>query len=115
MVVYAPLIDRTVNLMPIFAASDWMTGTIRLSSARVSAIISTPLQADAVHLPEPPEYFDFFISACAFVTSPEKFGVAYGSYSARPLLYIAGGAMCVPIAATIGPPQAFRSACLSMM
>src|SRR3954464_13556636 len=94
MVVYAPLIERTVNFSPIFAAFAWMTGTIRLSRARVSAIISTPLQADAVHLPVlPGSYFDCLISAAAFATSPEKFGVEYGSYSASPLLYITGGAM----------------------
>ena len=66
-VVYAPLIWRTVNVMPIFAASAWMIGIIRLSSARVSAIISTFLHAEAVHLPVPPEYFDCFISAAALV------------------------------------------------
>ena len=43
MVVYAPLIERTLKLTPIFAALAWMTGTIRLSSARVSATIRTLL------------------------------------------------------------------------
>src|SRR5690348_398991 len=115
MVVYAPLIERTVNVMPIFLASAWITGIIRLSTARVSATSSTPLQADALQVPDPLEYFDFLISAWALARSPEKFGVAYGSYSARPLLNSAGGTMCVPIAATTGPPHAFRNACLSMM
>src|SRR5690348_4025094 len=115
MVVYAPLIWRTVNVMPIFAASAWTTGIMRLSSARVSPIISTFLHADAVHLPEPPEYFDCFISACAFPRSPASFGVEYGSYSASPLLYMTGGAMCVAIDPITGPPHALRSDCLSMM
>src|SRR4029079_14792283 len=94
MVVYAPLIWRTVKVMPIFAAFAWMTGIIRLSSARVSPIIRMLLHADAVHLPVPPEYFDCFISGCAFARSPASFGVEYGSYSASPLLYMTGGAMC---------------------
>src|SRR3954452_9187661 len=116
MVVYAPLMERTVNVIPIFAASAWMTGTIRVSTARVSAIISTPLQADAVHLPVlPGSYFDCFISAAALAASPESFGVEYGSYSASPLLYMTGGAMWVAIEPTTGPPQALRSDCLSMM
>src|ERR1051325_3843948 len=115
MVVYAPLIDRTLKVTPIFAALACTTGTMRLSSARVSAIISTFLHADAVHLPLPPEYFDCFISAAALSTSPAAFGVAYGSYSARPLLYMTGGAMCVAIDPITGPPHALRRASLSMM
>jgi hypothetical protein len=52
-----------------------MTGIIRLSTARVSATMSTPLQADAVQVPDPPEYFDCFISAWAYCRLPEEFGV----------------------------------------
>src|SRR3954468_10252590 len=115
-VVYAPLIARTLNLIPIFDALAWTTGTIRLSSARVSAIISTPLHAAAVHLPLLfGSYFDCFISAAAFAASPDSFGVLYGSYSASPLLYMTGGAMCVAIDPITGPPHALRSDCLSMM
>src|SRR3954469_3901976 len=114
-VVYAPLIARTFHVMPIFAVAAWMTGIIRLSRARVSAIISTFLHAEAVHLPEPPEYFDCFISSAALSTSPALLSVWYGSYSASPLLYITGGAMCVATEPTTGPPQALRRALLSMM
>src|SRR6059058_4450046 len=96
MVVFEPLIERTGNLTPILAASFWMIGIIRVSTARVSAIISTFLQAEALHVLPPFEYFDCFISAWAFARSPEKFGVEYGSYSASPLPYMTGGAMCVP-------------------
>src|SRR2546429_96796 len=79
--------QQLIRAWPIFFASAWMTGIMRLSSARVSPIISTPLQADAVQLPVlPGSYFDCFISACALARSPDSFGVAYGSYSARPLL-----------------------------
>src|SRR5215813_10641021 len=89
MVVYAPLIERTLKVTPIFAALAWMTGTMRLSSARGSAIIRTPLHSDIVHLPLfPGSYFDCFIPAAALATSPDSFGVLYGSHSARPLLYI---------------------------
>src|SRR6478672_6241488 len=85
-VVYAPLIERTVSVSPIFAASASRSGTMRVSTARVSAMTRTPLQADAVHLPVlPGSYFDCFISACALARSPALFGVAYGLYSARPL------------------------------
>jgi len=48
---YAPLTDRTLKVIPIFAALAWITGTIALSTARTSAIRRTFLQADAVHLP----------------------------------------------------------------
>src|SRR5437762_3537427 len=114
-VVYAPLIERTLSVRPIFATSASSSGTIRVSTARVSAITSTPLHADAVHLPVlPGSYFDCFISAAAFATSPASFGVLYGSYSASPLLYMTGGAMWVAIEPTTGPPQALRSDCLSM-
>src|SRR5689334_18286288 len=92
-----------------------MIGIIRLSRARVSPIIRTFLHADAVHEPVPPEYFDCFISACAFARSPASFGVEYGSYSASPLLYMTGGAMCVAIEPTTGPPHALRRALLSMI
>src|SRR6476659_2371742 len=115
MVVYAPLIARTFHVMPIFAVAAWMTGIMRLSRARVSAIISTFLHAEAVHLPLPPEYFDSFIAAAALSTSPASLGVAYGSYSESPLLYITGGAMCVAMEPTTGPPQALRRALLSMI
>src|SRR3954468_1049354 len=115
-VVYAPLIERTLNVIPILAAFAWITGTMRLSSARVSATISTLLHCDIVHLPAlSGSYFDCFISAAAFVASPESFGVLYGSYSARPFWYMTGGAMCRAIEPITGPPHAFRSACLSMM
>src|SRR5665213_3583611 len=88
-VVYAPLIARTFRSMPIFAASSRRIGTMRVSTPRVSAIVSTPLQADAVHLPVlPGSYFDSFISACAFARSPALFGDAYGAYSASPLLSV---------------------------
>src|SRR3954447_14738688 len=113
-VVYAPLIARTLNVRPIFAALACTIGTMRLSSARVSAIISTPLQAEAVHLPEPPEYFDCFISSAAFAASPWPFGDAYGSYSASPLLYMTGGARWVAMEPITGPPQALRSDALFM-
>src|ERR1044072_2956886 len=115
MVVYAPLIERTLKVMPIFAALAWTTGTMRLSSARVSAIIRTVWHAEAVHFPLPPEYFDCFISAAALSTAPDAVGVAYGSDSARPMLYMTGGALCVPTAPIPGPPHALRRASLSMM
>src|SRR3954451_1813718 len=114
MVGYAPLIARTVSLMPIFAASASRIGTMRVSTPRGSAIVRTPLQAEAVHLPVlPGSYFDCFISACALARSPASFGVAYGSYSASPLLNRTGGTMCVAIEPGIGPPHAFWSAFLS--
>src|SRR5689334_2646706 len=95
-VVYAPLMARTVNVIPIFFASAWITGIIRLSSARVSAIISTPLQAAAVHEPVlPGSYFDCFIAAAALSTEPASFGVLYGSYVDSPPLNRLGGTMPV--------------------
>ena len=72
--------------MPILEASAWRIGTIRVSTARVSATISTFLHADAVHFPDLfGSYFDSFISAAALSTLPASSGVAYGSYSASPL------------------------------
>src|SRR6476620_3672252 len=84
---YAPLMERTFSVSPIFAASASSNGTMRVSTARVSAIVSTPLHAEAVHFPVlPGSYLDCFISAAALDTSPALFAVSYGSYSARPLL-----------------------------
>ena len=79
MVGYAALVERTVNVMPIFAASCWITATIFGSTARTSATSSTFLQAAAVHMPLPVvSYFEPFIAAIAFETLPWSPGVPYG-------------------------------------
>jgi hypothetical protein len=112
---YAPLIERTLNVMPILAASAMITGTIALSTARVSATRRTFLHAAASHLPSPfVSYFEPFIAFLARVSLPESFGVRYGSYSDRMLWSIGFGTMCVAMSPAVGPPQPFRSACLSM-
>src|SRR4029077_7460275 len=68
---YAPLMERTFSVIPIFAASASSNGTMRVSTAGVAAIWCTPLHADAVHLPVlPGSYLDCFISAAALETSP---------------------------------------------
>src|SRR5512142_2394500 len=100
--------------MPILAADAWITGSMRVSTPRVSAISSTPLHAEAVHLPVPPEYFDFFISAAAFETLPEWPGDEYGSKLLSALFSIGSGTMCVAIAPAVGPPHAFCRPALSM-
>ena len=52
------------------------------STARVSAISSTFLQAAALHVPSPfVSYFEPFIAAFAFATLPWSPGVLYGAYS----------------------------------
>src|SRR5581483_8180661 len=113
---YAPLIVRTLNVMPIFAALAWITGTIALSTERVSEISSTFLHWAAVHLPVlPGSYFDSFISAAAFDTLPASPGVLYGSKPLIALFSSESGTMCVAIDPAVGPPHAFRSELLSMI
>ena len=70
---------RTLKVIPIFLASAWTTGSIFVSTSRVSATSSTFLQALALHIPLPfVSYFEPFIAACAFARLPWSPGVPYG-------------------------------------
>ena len=91
--VYAPLIAAHLERDADLAGAAWMTGTMRVverrgcprPSARSCRRRRCTCRSAAG------SYFDCFISAAALSTSPASFGVAYGSYSASPLLYITGG------------------------
>src|SRR4030095_11867877 len=76
---YAPLTERTVNVMPSFDAPAWMTGSVALSTARTSVISRTPLHSFAVHTPFELAYFESFISARALATLPRPPGVLKGA------------------------------------
>src|SRR5215471_6978619 len=70
------------------------------------------LHAEAVHIPLP--YLEPFSACFAFATSPWSPGVAYGSYSASWLSNSVSGTMWCATLPTVGPPQAWMSACLSI-
>src|ERR1043165_9762040 len=73
---YAPLIWRTLKVMPIFLASCSIVATMPGSTLRVSDTSNTFLQALASHIPLlPVEYFEPFIAAFAFATLPWSPGV----------------------------------------
>src|SRR6266550_7894346 len=113
---YAPLIWRTLKVIPIFFASCWIVATMPGSTPRVSETSNTFLHALASHMPlEPVEYFDPFIAAFAFATSPWSPAVLYGANSASWLLKSVSGTMWFAIFPIVGPPQALISDGLSMI
>src|ERR1700749_4951695 len=101
---YAPLIWRTVNVMPIFLASCSITATIFGSCDRVSSIIRMPWHCEALQVPFPAvSYFEPFIADFALATEPSSPGVLYGSNSLRTLFRIAFGTMWVATEPMVGP------------
>src|SRR5947208_2128202 len=68
---YAPLIWRTLKVIPIFFAYCWIVATMPGSTPRVAETSNTFLHALASQMPlEPVEYFDRFIAAFALAASP---------------------------------------------
>ena len=80
MVGYAPSTVRAAKVMPIFFALDTITGSIFVSTARVSTIMSTFLHSLALQVPFlSVSYFEPFIAAFALATLPRSPGVLYGA------------------------------------
>ncbi len=111
---YAPLTERTVNVMPSLDAPACTTGSVALSTALTSVISSTFLHSFALQTPFEFAYFESFISARAFATFPRSPGVLNGAKLSSFPSSIAFGRMCWAMSPETGPPQAFRSAFRSM-
>ena len=79
MVGYAPLIVRTVNVMPIFSASCWIIGDhLRVDRADVGDQEHVLARLGDAHAVLVVSYFEPFIAAFAFATLPWSPGVPYG-------------------------------------
>src|SRR5579885_1418035 len=102
--------------MPIFLASASITGSIFVSTARVSASSSTPWHFGSLHMPLlAVSYFEPFIAALAFATEPWSPGVLYGLKPWSLKLNRVSGTMWFATAPIVGPLHPWTSAALSMI